>query len=154
MSAPARLFLLSCTVLGLSGCAPMLAMVGANQGMVQIIAQVERAKLLGDGASYLNSSKTITDHALSRLTGDDCKVFNMLDRKALCMTTAAANDRKPAAKATNSAAITAQPQPQMTVDSDLPNAWFPHATSAVEWQAPAEIKRSDLIQLSRNNAEG
>ena len=82
-----RLACLLCTALGLSACAPMLAMVGTNQTLVQILAQVERVKLAGDGASFAASDKTITDHMLSRATGKDCKVFNVLNKESVCADT-------------------------------------------------------------------
>ena len=62
----------------------MLAMVGSHQSVVQLVAQIERVKLAGDGASYVASSKTITDHALSGVVGKDCKVFNVVTREPVC----------------------------------------------------------------------
>jgi hypothetical protein len=85
-----RLCLL-CVASGLTACAPMLAMVGSHQSVVQLVAQIERVKLAGDGASYVASSKTITDHALSGVVGKDCKVFNVVTREPVCTEKAASD---------------------------------------------------------------
>ena len=71
----------------LTACAPMLAMVGTNTTLVQVVAQVERVKLAGDGASYVSSHKTITDHALSKVMGKECKIFNVLTNESVCTET-------------------------------------------------------------------
>ena len=84
MRALIRFAGLVCTALGLSACAPMLALVGTNTTLVQVVAQVERVKLAGDGASFAASHKTITDHALSMATGKECKVFNVLTKESVC----------------------------------------------------------------------
>ena len=62
----------------------MLAAFGSHQTVVQLVAQIERVKMAGDGVSYLSSSKTITDHALSAAIGQDCKVFNIVTRDPVC----------------------------------------------------------------------
>jgi hypothetical protein len=84
MSSSLRLLCLLCATLSLTACAPMLAVVGYHQSVVQVVAQVERVKLAGDGASYVASSKTITDHALSAVVGKDCKLFNVVSPDPLC----------------------------------------------------------------------
>jgi hypothetical protein len=75
----------------------MLALVGTNQTMVQVIAQAERVKLAGDGASFAASQKTITDHMISAALGKDCNTFNILTKESVCAGTSsviaiAAND--------------------------------------------------------------
>jgi hypothetical protein len=62
----------------------MLALVGTNQTLVQVVAQVDRAKLASDGASFAASNKTITDHVLSKATGKECKIFNVLNKESVC----------------------------------------------------------------------
>ncbi|MDB5809800.1 MAG: hypothetical protein JWN94_1922 [Betaproteobacteria bacterium] len=109
----------------------MLGLVGANSGIVQLIAQVERAKLVGDGASYMSSSKTITDHALSSMFDQDCKVFNVFDNKSLCATKTAANSGYAPEPAPTAAAMsTTVPQQQTTLDYDVRGGWFPSAKPA------------------------
>ena len=81
---PVRLCALVVVTLNLTACAPMLSLFGTNQALVQVVAQVERLKLAGDGASYVASSKTITDHALSGVLGKNCKVFNLVTEEPVC----------------------------------------------------------------------
>jgi hypothetical protein len=60
-----RLLALSITLPCLSACAPLISMIGYSGSAVQVAVQLDRAKLLSDGVSYLGSGKTITDHAVS-----------------------------------------------------------------------------------------
>lgn len=114
MPASFRLVCLLCAALGLSACAPMLALLGTNTTAVQIVAQIERVKLAGDGASYAASNKTITDHVLSQATGKDCKVFNVLTKESVCAdktpVIAADSDALPKAVATGVSPATPQTQ--------------------------------------------
>ena len=104
--------------LGLSACAPMLAMVGSNTALVQVVAQLERVKLAADGASYLQSDKTLSDHALSKLTGKECKVFNVLTKESVCAdntpVVAPDSDSQPKAIATGDSP--AEPNPQAPME--------------------------------------
>jgi hypothetical protein len=86
MPALIRLPCLMCATLGLAACAPMLSLIGTNQTLVQVVAQIERVKVAGDGVSYVASSKTVTDHALSTVTGSDCKIFNVFAHTPVCAT--------------------------------------------------------------------
>ena len=86
MRAFIRLLCVPCVSLCLTACAPMLAMVGYGGSVVQVVAQVERIKLIGDGVSYVGSGKTITDHALSMVAGADCKIVNVVSRDPVCAT--------------------------------------------------------------------
>jgi hypothetical protein len=79
-----RLSCLLCASICLNGCAPLLAVVGYSGPVVQIVAQAERIKLVGDGVLYVGSGKTITDHALSMVTGADCRIFNVVSRDPVC----------------------------------------------------------------------
>jgi hypothetical protein len=88
------LLALSC----LSACAPIIAMIGYGNSAVQIAVQLDRAKLLGDGMSYLGSGKTITDHAVSIVAHADCRVMNVISPNPVCAprrddTTIARNER-------------------------------------------------------------
>ena len=84
MSLLIRLHCLLCATLSLTACAPMLSLAGINQTLVQVVAQVERLKLAADGASYVASSKTITDHTLSAALGRNCRVFNVVTPAPVC----------------------------------------------------------------------
>lgn len=45
---------------------------------------VQIAKLSLDGISYLTTQKSLTDHGLSLLTGEDCAMHRIITRGALC----------------------------------------------------------------------
>src|SRR3954470_19553943 len=116
MRALIRLASLLCIPPILNGCAPMLAMVGTNATWVQVVAQVERVKLAGDGASFLSSDKTITDHAISKVTGKECKIFNILTHESVCtqMIPAMATDSNMPLKEVAAGASPATPDNQST----------------------------------------
>ena len=84
MSTAIRLACVLCAALSLPGCAPMLAMLGSNTSLVAIATQVERIKLAADGVSLARWDKTLTDHALSQVTGKECKIFNILAIESVC----------------------------------------------------------------------
>jgi hypothetical protein len=91
MSSTLRPFCLLLITLCLQGCAPMLAVIGYPSSVVQLVAQVERVKLFGDGASFVASSKTITDHVISKALNKDCKVFHVVTRDPVCVEQTANN---------------------------------------------------------------
>ena len=128
-----RLACLLSAALGLSACAPMLAVMGSSPGVIQVITQIERVKLLGDGASYATSNKTITDYALSKISGKECKIFNVLTKESVCAD-------KSAVVATDSNA-----QPKAEPDINLNATAQAQATDAPEPQA---------IQYSHEQAAG
>ncbi len=68
----------------LPACAPLVAMIGYNNSVVQLAVQLDRIKLAGDGVSYLGSGKTITDHAVSKLAGADCRLMNVVSPDKVC----------------------------------------------------------------------
>jgi hypothetical protein len=74
----------------LAACAPLTALMGLGQPAIQAAAQIDQAKIVVDGVSYLGSGKTITDHVLSKATGADCRVTNILLKSAICITKSAA----------------------------------------------------------------
>jgi hypothetical protein len=84
-----RLAYLTGIVLLLTACAPIIAIVGYGQPAVQAAAQVDRIKLIADGISYVGSGKTISDHALSLVKGEDCKIVNVISRDPVCAPKAA-----------------------------------------------------------------
>jgi len=84
MSTAVRLACFFCAALSLTACAPMLAMVGAKTSAVAVLTQLERIKLAADGASLMQSNKTLTDHALSKVSGKECKIFNVLSKESVC----------------------------------------------------------------------
>ena len=78
----------------LTGCAKfavdLLGLGGAVEGAagattaVEIAETVDTAKTVGDIGSYANTGKTLTDHAISKYTGKDCKTINILEDKEIC----------------------------------------------------------------------
>ena len=84
MSTAIRLACVLCAALSLTACAPMLAMLGSNASLVAVATQVERIKLAADGASLVRWDKTLTDYALSEVTGKECRIFNILAIESVC----------------------------------------------------------------------
>ena len=123
MSTFVRLCCLLCAALALSACAPMLAMLGTNPSLVAVITNLERIKLAADGASYVRSDKTLSDHALSKLTGKECKIFNVISKESVCADgtsmVAADSDVKP-----NVAAGAPADPAQANTDTEKTNANF------------------------------
>ena len=78
----------------LTGCAKfavdLLGLGGAVEGAagattaVELAETVDTAKTVGDVGSYARTGKTLTDHAISKYTGKDCRTFNILEEKELC----------------------------------------------------------------------
>ena len=85
MSTAIRLACVLCAALSLTACAPMLAMLGSNASLVAVATQVERIKLAADGASLVRWDKTLTDYALSEVTGKECRIFNILAIESVCV---------------------------------------------------------------------
>src|SRR5262245_46482676 len=80
----ARPLVLVFTVPLVTGCAPLLQAMGSGVSAIQVAVQVDRLKLLADGVSYANSRKTLTDHALSGFTDQDCKLWNVTSGTRVC----------------------------------------------------------------------
>jgi len=58
----------------LTACAPIVSVAGS------------RVKLLADAISYVQSGKTLSDHALSNVTGMECSTFNVALGSPICST--------------------------------------------------------------------
>ena len=155
-----RLACVTGATLGLSACAPMLAMVGSNTALVQVVAQIERVKLAADGASFLKSDKTLSDHALSKVTGKDCKVFNILTKESVCSdktpVIAADSDTLPKEVATGEAP--AVPNPQEPTEAAI--AAEPVSPVNAQADAPTAVSHAQSIAAPErqigvsNNASG
>jgi hypothetical protein len=64
-----------------TSCVTMLAgNMGAGATAVAVAETVDTAKTAGDVVAYGTTGKTLTDHALDKITGRDCKLFNVFDR--------------------------------------------------------------------------
>jgi uncharacterized protein YceK len=77
-----RLILLLC--LFLSGCAVIASVTGASSSTVTAIKTAEAIKLGANAASTATTNKTLEDHALSSVTGKDCKMWNAINHKSIC----------------------------------------------------------------------
>ena len=55
--------------------------MGAGATAVTVAETVDTAKTAGDVVAYGTTGKTLTDHALDRITGRDCKLFNVFDKR-------------------------------------------------------------------------
>ena len=75
------LFLLSS---GLEGCVLLASSAGGSAGTIQVAQTIDMVKTAGDVGSAAVTNKTLTDHALSALSGKDCRVFNIFDKKKIC----------------------------------------------------------------------
>lgn len=74
-----RLILLACLLL--QGCATMIAgNMGAGASVVATAETVDQVKTAADVVSYGTTHKTLTDHALDKITGKDCNLINVLDK--------------------------------------------------------------------------
>lgn len=54
--------------------------MGAGATAVAVAEAVDTAKTAGDVVAYGTTGKTLTDHALDKITGRDCKLFHVFDR--------------------------------------------------------------------------
>ena len=64
-----------------ASCVTMLAgNMGAGATAVAVAETVDTAKTAGDVVAYGTTGKTLTDHALDKITGRDCKLFRVFDR--------------------------------------------------------------------------
>jgi len=54
--------------------------MGAGATAVTVAEAVDTAKTAGDVVAYGTTGKTLTDHALDRVTGRDCKLWHVFDR--------------------------------------------------------------------------
>jgi len=73
--------LILCMCLLLQGCVTMLAgNMGAGATVVAVAETGDTAKTAGDVVAYGTTGKTLTDHALDKITGRDCKLFRVFDR--------------------------------------------------------------------------
>jgi hypothetical protein len=58
--------------------------MGAGATAVAVAETVDTAKTAGDAVAYGTTGKTLTDHALDKVTGKDCRMFNIFDHKKIC----------------------------------------------------------------------
>ena len=67
-----------------TGCAVIATATGASASTVTAVKTAEAIKFGADLVSYGTTDKTITDHAISKATGKDCKLTNIFNKQAPC----------------------------------------------------------------------
>ena len=71
-------------LLSQTGCAVIAVSAGSGAGVVQVAQVLDAAKLGADVISGVATGKTITDHAISYATDQDCATLNLLEGLAIC----------------------------------------------------------------------
>lgn len=138
-----RLLSLALIVTGLPACAPLVAIMGYGNTATQIAVQIDRIKLASDGLSYVRSGKTVTDHAVSKLVGADCRLMNVVSPDPVCTAkkdnaqVAARNDRLTLAAVNDDA-----------LNRDAAYQDFPRSAAAGETTA------GELQPANTNSADG
>jgi hypothetical protein len=77
------LFLLSTS---LEGCVLLASSAGGSASTIQVAQTIDMIKTTGDIGSAAVTNKTLTDHAISALSGKDCRILNILHKKNICKT--------------------------------------------------------------------
>lgn len=58
--------------------------MGAGATVVATAETIDRANSAADVVAYGTTGKSLSDHALSYMTGKDCRMFNIFDNKKIC----------------------------------------------------------------------
>jgi hypothetical protein len=86
----------------------MMSLAGFSGPAVQFVAiQIDRIALLGNGVSYVQTGKTLSDHALSNVASADCSTFNVALDNPIC---SASNHRAPVEERDVSGGVNAKAQ--------------------------------------------
>lgn len=70
----------------IEGCVLLASSAGGSVATVQTAQTIDMVRLAGDVGSATVTNKTLTDHALSQLSGKDCRIFNIFNKKNICKT--------------------------------------------------------------------
>jgi len=84
MKISIKLILLFLLSISFQGCVLLASSAGGSAGTIQVAQTIDMVKTAGDVGSAAVTNKTLTDHALSALSGKDCRVFNIFDKKKIC----------------------------------------------------------------------
>ena len=79
-----KLIWLNFLLINLEGCALLASTAGGSAATIQIAQTIEIIKTAGDIGSASVTGKTLTDHAISELSGKNCKTLNVIEDKKLC----------------------------------------------------------------------
>ena len=69
----------------LNSCVPIATIVGYSQPVIESAAVIDRASLAAGGAIFATTGKTLSDHAISELTGQDCKLIKVISGEPVCV---------------------------------------------------------------------
>ncbi len=86
MKISIKIISLCLLTLSLEGCVLLASSAGGSASTIQMAQTVDMVKTAGDVGSAAVTKKTLTDHALSALSGKDCRIFNVFDKKNICKT--------------------------------------------------------------------
>jgi peptidoglycan hydrolase-like protein with peptidoglycan-binding domain len=73
-------------LISIQGCVLLASSAGGSATTIQVAQTIDVIKTTGDVGSAVVTNKTLTDHALSALSGKDCRLFNVLNKKNICKT--------------------------------------------------------------------
>jgi murein L,D-transpeptidase YcbB/YkuD len=79
-----KLIWLNFLLINLEGCALLASSAGGSAATIQIAQTIDIIKTAGDIGSASVTGKTLTDHAISELSGKNCKTLNVIEDKKLC----------------------------------------------------------------------
>ena len=79
-----RLIWLNFLLINLKVCALLVSSAGGSAATIQIAQTIDIIKAAGDIGSASVTGKTLTDHAISELSGKNCKTLNVIEDKKLC----------------------------------------------------------------------
>ena len=77
--------LLTCFLV--NGCAAIATVGGGSITTIQTAQTVDIVTTAGSAASTVTTGKSFTDHAISKIVGKDCRMFNVLNKKKFCRET-------------------------------------------------------------------
>ena len=84
MNVLLKLIWLNFLLINLEGCALLASTAGGSAATIQIAQTIDIIKTAGDIGSASVTGKTLTDHAISELSGKNCKTLNVIEDKKLC----------------------------------------------------------------------
>ena len=79
-----KLIWLNFLLINLEGCALLASTAGGSAATIQIAQTIDIIKTAGDIGSASVTGKTLTDHAISELSGKNCKTLNVIEDKKIC----------------------------------------------------------------------
>ena len=139
------------SLFALTACAPLLSLAGFSGSAVQLVAtQIDRIALLANGVSYVQTGKTVSDHALSNVASADCSTFNVALGKPIC---SSSKHRAPVEER-DSFGVSAKAQlatsPGIAISSQQSSIADALAAPTLRAGLPGEIERFDCTSGTPN----